>query len=87
MKTDQKYTVEKIMLTLSQSIGTYEYRLLNKYGLCVATICCEDLALWIRDLLNGDVERHDSDVRLSELLEANLQLQERVKELEKGIAE
>ena len=74
--------MEKIILNWSKRIPLYEYRLLNEFGFCVATVCSEDLALWIRDLLNGDVERHNYDVRMSELLDANLKLQERVKELE-----
>ena len=56
MKDDHKYTVEKILYDWNGKFPLYEYRLKNEFGLTVATVCCEDLAVRIKDLLNGDVE-------------------------------
>lgn len=54
MKTDQKYTVEKILREWNGKFPLYVYELRNEFGLCVATICCEELALRIKEALNNE---------------------------------
>ena len=50
------YTITKKLIELSNGIPLFEYYLCDEYGSVVASVCCEDLAVRIRDLLNGDVE-------------------------------
>ena len=54
MKHDHKYTVEKVIIDWNGKFPLYDYRLKNECGLCVATICCEELALRIKEALNNE---------------------------------
>ena len=48
------FTVEKILREWNGKFPLYTYELRNECGLTVATVCCEDLALRIKELLNNE---------------------------------
>ena len=48
------YTITKKLIELSNGIPLFEYYLCDEFGSVVASVCCEDLAIRIKEALNNE---------------------------------